>query len=61
VRFTYVGGGEGVMSCAEIALHVGNHATYHRGYIADMFFQVPAQPPTTDLTVFIRDVPLQLD
>ena len=61
VRFTYVGGGEGVMTCAEIALHLANHTTYHRGYIAGMFFEVPAQPPTTDLTVFIRDVPLQLD
>ena len=42
-------------------MHLGNHTTYHRGYIADMFYQVPAHPPTTDLTVFIRDVPLQLD
>jgi uncharacterized damage-inducible protein DinB len=32
-----------------IALHLANHATYHRGYIADMFFRVPAHPPTTDL------------
>jgi hypothetical protein len=23
--------------------------------------QVPANPPTTDLTIFIRDVPLKLD
>jgi uncharacterized damage-inducible protein DinB len=57
VHFTYVGGGEGVMTCAEIALHLANHTTYHRGYIADMLYQVPANPPTTDLTVFIRDVP----
>jgi uncharacterized damage-inducible protein DinB len=61
VRFTYVGGGEGVMSCVEIALHLSNHTTYHRGFVADMLYQVPAQPPTTDLTVFIRDVPLHLD
>jgi uncharacterized damage-inducible protein DinB len=61
VRFTYVGGGEGMMTCAEIALHLANHTTYHRGYIADMLYQVPAHPPTTDLTVFIRDVPLNLD
>jgi uncharacterized damage-inducible protein DinB len=49
------------MTCAEIALHLSNHTTYHRGYIADMLFQVPANPPTTDLTVFIRDVPLKFD
>ena len=59
--FTYVGGGEGVMTCVEIALHLANHTTYHRGCIADMLYQVPANTPTTDLTVFIRDVPLQLD
>ena len=56
VHFTYVGGGEGAMTCAEIAMHLANHTTYHRGYIADMLYQVPANPPTTDLTVFIRDV-----
>jgi len=26
-----------------------------------MVYQVPAHPPTTDLTVFIGDAPLQLD
>jgi hypothetical protein len=31
------------------------------GYVADVLYQVPANPPTTDLTVFIRDVPLNLD
>jgi uncharacterized damage-inducible protein DinB len=61
VHFRFVGGGEGVMTCADIVMHLANHATYHRGYIADMFFQVPANPPTTDLTVFLRDVPLHLD
>ena len=61
VHFTFVGGGEGTMSCAEILMHLVNHATYHRGYVADMLYQVPANPPTTDLPVFIRDVPLELD
>ncbi|HEV8257747.1 MAG TPA: hypothetical protein VGR42_12290 [Casimicrobiaceae bacterium] len=49
-------------SCsAEIALHLANHTTYHRGYIAEMQHQVPANPSTTDLTVFLRDVPLKLE
>jgi uncharacterized damage-inducible protein DinB len=61
VSFTFVGGGEGTMTCAEILMHLVNHTTYHRGYIADMLYQVPADPPTTDLTVFIRDVPPKLD
>ena len=40
---------------AEILLHVVNHTTYHRGFVADMFYQVPAKPPTTDLPVFLRE------
>ena len=56
VAFTFVGGGEGVMTRGEILLHVVNHTTYHRGFVADFFYQVPARPPTTDLTVFLRDI-----
>jgi uncharacterized damage-inducible protein DinB len=55
VAFTYVGGGEGRMTRMEILLHLVNHTTYHRGYVADLFYQVPARPPTTDLTVYLRD------
>jgi uncharacterized damage-inducible protein DinB len=36
-------------------LHIVNHTSYHRGFVADMFYQVPARPPVTDLTVFLRD------
>lgn len=57
VRFTFVGGGEGAMTRGEILLHVVNHTTYHRGFVANLFSQIPAQPPTTDLPVFLRDVP----
>ena len=56
VSFTFVGGGAGVMTRAEIVLHVVNHTSYHRGFAADLFYQVPAKPPTTDITVFLRDV-----
>ena len=55
VNFTFVGGGEGRMSRLEILLHLVNHTTYHRGFVADLFYQVPARPPTTDLTVYLRD------
>src|ERR1700724_143348 len=41
------------MTRGAILLHVVNHATYHRGWIAEMFFQVPATTPTTDLPVFL--------
>src|SRR5262249_10603228 len=33
VEFTFIGGGEGVMTRAEILQHVVNHATYHRGHV----------------------------
>ena len=55
VDFEFIGGGQGSMTRGEMLLHVVNHTTYHRGFVADFFFQVPARPPTTDLTVFLRD------
>jgi uncharacterized damage-inducible protein DinB len=60
VSFTFVGGGEGVLTRGDILLHVVNHTSYHRGFVADLFFQVPARPPTTDLPVFLRDAPPDL-
>ncbi|WP_445143870.1 DinB family protein [Dyella sp. Tek66A03] len=56
VSFQFIGGGDGRMSREEMILHVVNHATYHRGFVAEMFYQVPAKPPATDLPVFLRDV-----
>jgi uncharacterized damage-inducible protein DinB len=43
------------MSRGEIVLHVVNHTTYHRGHIGSIIYQVPAEPPTTDLPVFLRE------
>lgn len=57
VTFTLIGGNKGVMTRGEILLHVVTHHSYHRGWVADMFFQVPAQPPTMDLPVYRRLVP----
>jgi len=57
LRFAFVGGGEGVMTRGEILLHLVNHKTYHRGYVAQMIYEVPARPPVMDLTVFLRDAP----
>ena len=56
VSFSFVGGGEGVMTRGEILQHLVNHTSYHRGFVAQMIYDVPARPPTTDLTVFLRDV-----
>ncbi|HEX3912332.1 MAG TPA: DinB family protein [Steroidobacteraceae bacterium] len=61
VEFTFIGGGDGAMTRGDILLHVVNHTTYHRGHIAAMMQQIPAQPPTTDLPVFLRNAALQTD
>ncbi len=53
VRFTLIGGKQGEMRRSEIVLHVVNHTSYHRGFVADLFYQVPARPPLTDLPVFL--------
>jgi uncharacterized damage-inducible protein DinB len=57
VRFQFVGGGDGAMTRGQMLLHVVNHTSYHRGFVADLFYQVPAKPPITDLTVYLRDAP----
>jgi uncharacterized damage-inducible protein DinB len=45
------------MTRGEIVLHVVNHSTYHRGAVAELFSQVPARAPLTDLPVFLRENP----
>jgi len=59
VRFTLIGGNQGSMTRAEILLHVVNHTSYHRGFVGDLFYQVPGEhrPPTTDLPVYLRENP----
>ncbi len=53
VHFTLIGGRKGEMSLGEIIFHVINHTSYHRGFVADLFYQVPARPPLTDLPVYL--------
>ena len=57
VQFTLIGGTAGTMTRFEILQHVVNHTSYHRGFVCDMFFEVPARPPTMDLPVFLREAP----
>ena len=56
LRFRFISGDRGAMTRGEILLHVVNHATYHRGWIAEMFFHLPARNPTTDLPVFLSNL-----
>jgi uncharacterized damage-inducible protein DinB len=55
ISFVLIGGNRGAMTRGEILLHVVNHTTYHRGFVAQMFYEVPARPPTTDLPVYLRE------
>jgi uncharacterized damage-inducible protein DinB len=56
IRFQFIGGGDGVMRVDEMLLHVATHATYHRGYVADMLYGSGATPPTMDLPVYLRQL-----
>ncbi len=56
VHFTLIGGNAGVMTRGEILLHVVTHTNYHRGFVADLLFQVPARPPTMDLPVYLGEM-----
>lgn len=54
VAFEFIGGGPGRMSREDILLHVVNHKTYHRGYVAEKLYAAGARPPVMDLPVFLR-------
>lgn len=56
VAFEFIGGGQGQMTRAEILLHIVNHGTYHRGFVSDLMYQIPASVPANDLPVFLREV-----
>ena len=53
VNFKFISGVAGAMTRADILSHVVNHGTYHRGWVADLFFQVPAKNPSTDIPDFV--------
>lgn len=52
IRIRFISGEDVTMSRGAILLHIVNHGTYHRGWVSDLFFQIPNKPPTTDLCVF---------
>ena len=55
IHYTLIGGNQGAMRRGDVMLHVANHTSYHRGFVADMFYQIPVRAPTTDLPVFLRE------
>ncbi len=54
IDFAFLSGEPGRMTRMEIVFHIVQHATYHRGYVDDMLYQVPVTPPATDLTVYLN-------
>lgn len=56
VSFAFIGGEPGAMTRGDILLHTVNHKTYHRGFVAQMLYQISQRPPVMDLPVFLRDV-----
>ena len=56
VSYTLIGGNHGTMTRGEILLHVVMHTHYHRGYVAQMIYDVPGcRPPAMDLPVYMRE------
>ena len=56
VEYTLIGGNRGAMTRGEILLHVLMHDNYHRGYVAEMIYEVPGcRPPSMDLPVYMRE------
>jgi len=55
IRFKLIGGNPGELRRGDVMLHVVNHTSYHRGFVADMFYQIPVRPPLTDIPVFLRE------
>ena len=58
IEFTFIGGGPGAMTRADMLLHVVNHGSYHRGHIAQMM-RGSQSPPITDYPVFLRSLASQ--
>lgn len=54
ITFNFVDGDKGAMTREEILLHIVNHGSYHRGFVNDMFYQIPVIPPGNDFTVFLQ-------
>lgn len=54
VAFTFIGGGEGTLTRGAILAHVVIHGSYHRGHVAEMYYEDSRVPPVTDLPVYMR-------
>lgn len=53
--FRLVSGKAGRMSGGDMLQHVVTHTAYHHGWVAEMFFEVPAKVLDVDLPVFLGE------
>jgi len=53
VPFRFVSGKQAEMQKGAILFHVINHKSYHRGWVAEMFFDAGSRPPAMDITVYL--------
>ena len=54
VDYELIGGNKGRLSRAMILTHLATHGCYHRGWVADMYGQLPQIPPIFDIPVYER-------
>jgi uncharacterized damage-inducible protein DinB len=57
VAFPFVNDNKAAMTRGEMFLHLVTHGSYHRGWVAEMFFEAGARPPQPDLSVFLCEAP----
>ncbi|WP_095598213.1 DinB family protein [Pseudomonas sp. PIC25] len=55
IDFAFVSGNRGTMTAGAMLLHVVNHGSYHRGWLVQIYFEIPAMPPMTDLSVYLTE------
>jgi uncharacterized damage-inducible protein DinB len=55
VDFCFVSGQPARMQRGAMFLHIITHKTYHRGWVSQMFFELGAKPPQTDLSVYVTE------
>lgn len=53
LQFKFISGQAAQMARGAMFLHVINHKTFHRGWVSEMFFDIGARPPATDLPVYL--------
>jgi uncharacterized damage-inducible protein DinB len=57
VLFTFVSGAKAMMKRGEMFLYLVTHNSYHRGWVAEMYFEAGVRPTETGLSVSLCEAP----